>query len=301
MNGPSPRLVAVLLLVVCFGLAAWLQPRAHAWSGGHAQQKDLLTVLMGDSRRIFASHFFVKADAYFHSGYYPSIFDNREAFQTAHIAEDAGVVSGQNKGEEHDFMDKPRDWIERFSRNFFPSVHTHLDEGGAHHHDHDAESPVELGDSPEVREILPWVRMSASLDPQRIETYTTASYWLRQRMGKVDEAEWFLRDGLKANPKSPEILFELGRLYEENRKEPGRARNLWELALRYWNEQSEAGFEPDEFVKLQVVASLAMLEEKEGNWSRAIEYTRLWKNLTPHPQEVEKRLLELQARLAGAK
>ena len=30
---------------------------------------------MGDSRQLFANHFFTKADVYFHSGYYPSVFD----------------------------------------------------------------------------------------------------------------------------------------------------------------------------------------------------------------------------------
>jgi len=40
------------------------------------------------------------------------------------------------------------------------------------------------------REILPWLRLSAELDPQRVETYTVAAYWLRN-MGKIAEAEQF--------------------------------------------------------------------------------------------------------------
>jgi len=31
--------------------------------------------LLGDGRRLFANHFFIMADVYFHSGYYPSVFD----------------------------------------------------------------------------------------------------------------------------------------------------------------------------------------------------------------------------------
>ena len=37
---------------------------------------------MGDSRRLFANQFFVEADVYFHSGYYPTIFDTPEAERT---------------------------------------------------------------------------------------------------------------------------------------------------------------------------------------------------------------------------
>lgn len=301
-SNASPLLVLLLLLVVCFSLAAWLQPRVLAWSGRQPEQFDLLAVLMGDSRRLFANHFFIKADVYFHSGFYPSVFHNREAFQTAHIAEDAGVMAGKNEGDEHDFMGKPRDWIERLSRNFFPADHTHLDQGGAHgrHHNHDhphPHAPGEISESGDIREILPWLRTAATLDPHRIETYTVSAYWLRQRMKKVDEAEQFLRIGLNANPQSPEVLFELGRLYAENRQDFTRARNLWELAARYWRERSAAGLEPDPFVYLQTIASLTMLEDSEGNFIKAIEHARLWKSLSPNQDEVQKRIHELESKL----
>src|SRR5580692_10130176 len=124
-----PWLLGLLLLVICFTLAAGLDARFESRHDSHSG--DVMTLLLGDSRRMFANHFFVKADAYFHSGFYPSVFDNRESFQTAHIAEDAGAMKGKNTGDELGFMGPPRDFIERFERNFMPSRHTHLDEGGA--------------------------------------------------------------------------------------------------------------------------------------------------------------------------
>src|SRR5437016_1352477 len=69
----NPALVLVLLVAICVTLAANLQPRAVSWS--QRGQDSVLKVLLGDGRRLFANHFFVKADVYFHSGYYPSIFD----------------------------------------------------------------------------------------------------------------------------------------------------------------------------------------------------------------------------------
>lgn len=107
-------------------------------------------------------------------------------------------------------------WIDGHGRKHFPSVHTHLGQ-----------------DSPDVhknaeREILPWLKFSAKLDPNKIETYTVAAYWLRRTGGDI-EAEQFLREGLRANPGSAEIIFELGRC-RADAKDPERARNLWELA-----------------------------------------------------------------------
>ncbi len=62
------------------------------------------------------------------------------------------------------------------------------------------------------------------------QTYTVTAYWLRQRMNKVDEADAVLHEGLRNNPGSYDILFELGRLYDESYHDTNRARNVWELA-----------------------------------------------------------------------
>jgi tetratricopeptide (TPR) repeat protein len=295
------RLILMFLFVLCFGLAAQLVPQLENWSGARRQSGSLLTVLLGDSRRMFANHFFIKADVYFHSGYYPSIFDDRMAHQTPHMAEDAGAVEGKNQGEEGDFLGRPRDWIERFGRHFFPAEHTHLDQGGAHdhskckghHHAHDqggeAAPPAGL-----EREILPWLRISAELDPHQVETYTVASYWLRNRMGKVTEAEQFLREGLRANPDSYEILFELGRVCFENRKDVGRARNVWEAALRRWDQQETAKPEPNLFLLQQLLAHLAKLEEGAGRFPVALAYWERLKTISPAPAEVQKRIDELR-------
>src|SRR5882757_1299840 len=70
-----PWLILILLLVICFSLVAWLQPRQVARTSAREQSGSVLALLLGDGRKMFANHFFVKADVYFHSGYYPSVFD----------------------------------------------------------------------------------------------------------------------------------------------------------------------------------------------------------------------------------
>src|SRR5260221_640921 len=287
-------LLMVALLVLCFGLAAFLDTWSQSWEGNRSNSGNLLGVLLGDGRRMFANHFFVKADAYFHSGFYPTIFDNREAFQTPHMAEDAGAVRGENKGDEAGFLGKPRDWIDGFSRQFFPSTHTHLDEGGAQGH---TASAGDLGDNSEVREILPWLQLSAQLDPNTIRSYTVGAYWLRERMGKTAEAERFLREGLRENPGSYEILYELGRVFDENHHDTARARNLWEPALRNWQIVEPPKKEPDVFLFLEIVSHLAGLEEKEGNYRQALAYMELWQQRSPFQDQVQERIVEVRKKL----
>jgi tetratricopeptide (TPR) repeat protein len=285
---PAPSLILAFLFAVCFTLATWLQPWHQNWAGGRAQSGSLLDVVVGDSRQLFANHFFVKADVYFHSGYYPSIFDE-EVRGAPHIAEakdataETAVPQAGRHEEETGFLGPPHDWIEKFGRNFYPSRHSHLDEPG------------------EAREILPWLRIAADLDPHKVEIYTVASYWLRQNVGKVDEAEQFLREGWRANPDSYEILFELGRVFDENRQDPQRARNVWELALRKWQERSAKEGKQNEFVLEQILTHLAGLEERAGHFEKAVSYLQRTKEISPRPDAIQQQIDELKQKMTSPK
>jgi tetratricopeptide (TPR) repeat protein len=277
----APYLIFFLLLTMCFSLATVLQPRAIRW-GRRGQSDNVLKALMGDGRRLFANHFFVKADVYFHSGYYPSIFD--EAAKVSKESRHMMAVEGSATEEEHEkemnFLGPPRDWIERFGRHFLITEHTHL-EGGRE------------------RELLPWLKISADLDPQRVDTYVVAAFWLRNHLGKVKEAEEFLREGWQANPNSYEILFELGRLYHENYHENARARNVWELALKRWREQESGKEKPDNLALDQITGNLARVEEEDGNLEKAIEYYEQAIKVSPSPDAIEKSIRELKQKLAS--
>src|SRR5436309_1140784 len=127
MNSPRPFFLLLLaLLILCFGLAADLQPKFQALENRRRQSSNFFSLLLGDSSRMFANSFFVKADAYYHSGFYPTIFDNNSNFKTPHVAADTGAVTSHNQGgEDEGFMGAPRDWIDAFGRHFIPNRHTH--------------------------------------------------------------------------------------------------------------------------------------------------------------------------------
>jgi len=270
------------LLVVAFSLSTWLQPWFHRWSGNRSKSSDLLSVALGDSRRLFAKHFYVKADAYFHSGYYPTIFDAQSQGDSLHMS------AGEAHEENADFLGAPRDWIDRFSRHFFASQHRHLGEEAGHHGEahHDSEG--------EQRELLPWLKLSAQLDPERPETYVVAAFWLRSQLNNPQQAEEFLREGLQANPGHYEILFELGRIYDENRKDPVRARNVWELALKDWHARDAAGAKPQFLVYDEILGHLARLEEQQKNYAQAIVYLEELKLVSPNPLQIGKWIEELK-------
>jgi len=295
---PSVALVITFLLALCFTLATqiglWQQQSAPPAASSAA---GVLETLMGDSRRLFAIHFFTKADVYLHSGVYPSIFDQAQRARKTHLAEatgDSGEAAENAHGEEHGdaadhdhehehendavsgLFSQPKDWIDAFGREFIPTRHTHLE-------------------SVRQREMLPWLRLAAELNPNQVETYTVGAYWLRSRMGRVKEAEQFLREGWRANPDSPEILFELGRMYEENYGDPARAQNLYTLTLKKWQVSEAAKPHPDKFTSIEVTMRLARLHQRQGRIDEAVRYLQMLKTLSPRPEAIQKQIDELTA------
>ena len=318
--GTTP-LTLILLFIGCFSLATHLVPRQREWLGDRPDSANVVAAVMGESRRVLAGWIYQRADVYFHSGYYASVFDAPAATPTkngenktaaapaagakatpnsstagantsragsnagsaadhSQCQHDHGKCAHSHSGCDHDHgRPKSEDWIARFSRNFYPSVHTHLGKNG------------------DEREILPWLRLSAEFDPQRVETYVVGAFWLHDRLGRVAEAEQFLREGLRANPGSHAILFALGRCYSDRDRDPARARNLWELAFTQWLKTEGPKPQPDLFAYSQIVAQLAALEEREGDLDKSIRYLRLLKKASPHPESIETRIVELTKKL----
>ena len=304
------RLLAVASLVICFGLAARLARQYQGWRGNRATG-DFFTVLLGDSRAMFAGTFFKKADAYYHSGFYPTMFDDNAAFQTAHMAEDTGAVNSRNHGDELGFLGPKRNWIDALGRHFIPNHHSHLDEGGADN----------LGGSAAVGEILPWLKLSADLDPENVQTYTVTAFWLRERMQNVAEADAVLHEGLRNCPNSYEIFFELGRLYYESHHDHDRARNVWEHGVCLWLQldprtpqgkipamdlvtgwlnrpfKLAAEQEENQLVMEQLTTHLAQLETEDGNWLRAIQWFQAAQKVTLSPHQIQERIDQLRFKL----
>ena len=286
-------LLLILGFVVCLTLATVLDPRLRSLHEENKRASSVMAVLMGDSRQMFANHFFLKADAYFHYGTYPSIFDQalkEESHMTArsdqahkHDGHDEhGEDEHEHDGEAADSHKVPNDWIQRFGRHFVLSAHKHLENG-------------------DEREILPWLKISVDLDPHRVTSYVTVSYWLRQKLNKPGEAEEFLRLGLRNNPDSYEILFELGVLTNESKKNPVVARRLWELALERWDKQKKERLKPDELVRMEILGQLAKSEDQSGHYDQAIAWLKKLKIASPCPDAVDKLIETVKAKTQPGK
>jgi hypothetical protein len=174
----------------------WKQPR----------NRQFLQPVLGDSSRMFANSFFVKADAYYHSGYYPTIFDNNSAFQTRTWPRTPARSPATTTATRRVFWGRRATGLTPLAAISFPTatrIWTKAARG-------------DLSGSEEVREILPWLKLSAELDPENIQTYTVTAFWLRERMNKVRRSRASFARRLAQQSRQLRILFELGRLYFES-------------------------------------------------------------------------------------
>lgn len=275
---PPPALAA--LLTLAFTLALWLAPDMAGWHPA-AKSGNFLGFMFGDGRKLFANQFFTMADVYFHSGYYPSIFDQGSAEQKEIIAASHGHKETEEEEKSEDFFGKPKDWVDAFGRNFRITQHTHLE-----HHDE--------------REILPWLRLAADLDPNKIETYTVGAFFLREHLGRPKEAESFLREGLRNNPDSLEILFELGRVYHESLHDPARARNVWQLGVnKYLGLKTDAERKESKLVFEELVVHLARLEDESGNYEQAINWFHIAQKVSPAPEALQEQIDAIQKKISA--
>ena len=129
-----------------------------------------------------------------------------------------------------------------------------------------------MSTSDEVREILPWLKLSTDLDPQNVQNYTVTAYWLRERMHKPDAAHEILLEGLQENPGSCDILFELGRLYAESDHDTNRAVNVWNAAVRNWRpvKGSDDAVAANNFIYEKITTQLGETERNAGHGSEPL-------------------------------
>ncbi|MDR3456928.1 MAG: hypothetical protein P4N60_05740 [Verrucomicrobiae bacterium] len=275
----SPFFILAGLATLAFTLAVKLEPEAAGWTQGQ-NSGNFLGLMFGDGRKLLANQFFTMADVYFHSGYYPSIFDKNSSEQKEIISASHGKKETEEDEKNEDFLGRPKDWIDAFGRNFKITTHTHLEHGNE-------------------REILPWLRLAADLDPHKIDTFTVGAFFLRDHLNRPDQAEAFLREGLRQNPDSAELLFELGRFYNDSAHEVDRARNVWELGVRKFLQASPADQKEDKLIFEEIVVHLAYLEEQSGNYAQAINWFRAAQKVSPNPGALEAQIVEIQKKISA--
>jgi tetratricopeptide (TPR) repeat protein len=123
---------------------------------------------------------------------------------------------------------------------------------------------------------------------------------LRTALGRPDQAEQFLREGLRANTNSYELLLELGYVYDYNKKDFRAAHNLFDLARQKWKAQDDAGLKPSPKGYVEILDGLVRADEDQNNLKELLADLEALKAVSPNPEAVEKTIQETRSKLAAA-
>lgn len=142
----------------------------------------------------------------------------------------------------------------------------------------------------EIKELIPWLYYAARLDPDNVQAYSLTAFWLGDRLGRVDEAIAFLREGLTYNPSSWELNAEMGRIYCQHLKD-------YRSAERYLLKAKElmASAQHDKFQERYVLSWLAMAYEGLGRTPDAVTEYKKIQELFPKDHALESKIKKLEA------
>jgi len=141
----------------------------------------------------------------------------------------------------------------------------------------------------EEKEVLPWFYVETAFNPGDLRGYVLGGYWL-ERMGRIDEALKFLKEGQRNNPKAADILASIGWIYYKKNNIDmamdylSRAHELW-LEGKYPNEITNQYAKSDMFFAVDLLAGLY---ERKGNYRKAMKLYQELYAIEPNNAILEK-------------
>ncbi len=167
-----------------------------------------------------------------------------------------------------------KDFFQSLSEQIVPSGHVHTD-------------------GVEMSEILPWLRAATRMDPNNVEAYLTAAFWLDGTIHRPDIAEALLREAQSNNPRDYRIINARARMLfgtGEDRK----AAMLLDAALRFWPGGQNPEDEQSRLDLAQMLSYRAFLCEMGGEQERALDLFRKALLAMPGNKAIEERVAALE-------
>lgn len=167
---------------------------------------------------------------------------SRDLYQVADRYFHKGVGHQQKKA-----FDDP---FQKLEELVSPSEHAHLSSDGG------------------VLEIMPWLSLATKVDPNNIEAYQVASYWLKTA-GKLDQAEKVLNDAIADNPDDYRLRIELALLAAARDNRDAAAKQL-DLALKLWPQPLDANEDEARLDLGRALQYRALIYQLEGEDAAAL-------------------------------
>ncbi len=145
----------------------------------------------------------------------------------------------------------------------------------------------------QVREIVPWLWMASRADPNNIQHYLVASFWLAHEAGQSDLARALLAEARWNNPFSYPIAME-DALIALKHGEVNDAASLLNAGLAFWDIAKDNESEEARHDRSRMLLYRALIHEGRGKKEEAIADLQEILRLYPERKEIELRISELR-------
>ena len=212
--------------------------------GGEIISKVLGGVFSGSADLLW-----LKTDEYLHKGV--------TEHSHCHILEEAGIGGHAQHKHEHNHKHKETDHRHELKYNRLDMLFAKLEynlKPNITEHLH----------SKREDELMPWFKLTTMFNPHHVRAYAVGGYWLAYRLGKIDEAIKFMKEGIENNPDGYQISTQMGIVYFSRLKNYKKAQYYFEKALK-----SQAKM--DEYDKAGILRFLAFSHKFQGHTQKAID------------------------------
>ena len=139
--------------------------------------------------------------------------------------------------------------------------------------------------------MMPWLQFATYADPQNIEAYLVAAFWLR-RGGELSAAEKVLKSAAENNPKSYKIYQSMGLNYL-HKGELLAAANAFRLGRECWPSEEDPTNPGAQQDLAQILTFQGALFEFEGELQKAVENYEYSLSLFPDRGSLKERILAI--------
>jgi len=167
------------------------------------------------------------------------------------------------------------DLFQRIRAEVCPRQHTHL------------------SGSSDIREIMPWLDLATRADPQNLDSYLVAAFWLASEAKRPELALEILNRAQCNIPYAYEVQLAKGRLLLHT-GDYGLAQQAFDAALAFWEATADATKHDHLLDKAEALLYRALLREAAGITAGAMADLRTMLTIAPNRPAMRARLEQLE-------
>jgi tetratricopeptide (TPR) repeat protein len=155
------------------------------------------------------------------------------------------------------------------------------------------EKHLHLEGSSGIKEIMPWLDLSIKSNPQNMDSYLVAAYWMANGAKRPDLALGILNKAQQNLPYSYRPQLEKGRLFLKSGNHKA-AFNAFSACLAFWQKTANPDDRGDLLEKSRALLYRGLLYEESGQVDKAISDMEAMLDIIPAADEIRKRVHNLK-------